>query len=1179
MGKTKLSLNIVFVCLVLALSVILNSELDKETEVKKTAYVNIFKLNNPYIQDNDSEKPPHRSLNTDYVKVVVTYTPNTAPTNGVGSITDMDDTDNIYAQRKFYTGSSTCSDADGYDDIDYCEFRLKQGASTRAIFRYDEDTDTFSVEFGSGEWDLDGSSSAVESGTDITISWKFAPQWDATSEDDLEIELYVVDAASAGDTDTAQSDYVNVVIDLVTTFSLDDDRGNISQSITALGTVTYANSSFYPPDAEFTSVSVYDSANNNEGDSSVVNGDWSVTFDAPAAVGTDTYNLYINMADADYSDGEEVTPTDTFITDQVVFKTGTTLDVTDGRVNADGSTTGEWYAELMLDYDDSEIESGTINLNSGTMSWDAGQGRWKSTTTSTAVQSISRNIASVSGLSYGVTALNSTVTSDSETIIYDQIEVSSVAFDDSRIDVFGSAEVRYALQYDYDDVAFDDTKGTVTGFSWDAGGPWWDKSITGSSSVASTNYDETNISFTDSTYGLTAIEDDAGTDIVTDRIKILTLSAVDADISVGTEGTWYATAELEYDNHSLDLGDTLTLSGYAFSWDAVDNRFEATDTKNTPQAVTINAFDSGSEATYGITAGNINNLSQSIGWQTVESGGGGGGMPSVWLNSPEAPESGFRILINNNDKYTDSLAVNLDLFGGPEAARMAISNFPDFRDAGQETYQTTKSWDLCQGRENCSEGEYTVYVKFYASWGTASEVVSDTIIFRKEKPVPEKIVEEIKKIPEILEPLIPEILKPEPPEEVIPPEVSIEELVPKEAPSVLKSQWTLLTYTLENKPFVKFTLAPLPREFQKLAEKFPELEKTFTEVGIQQLIDVEKLRPVKLTLPGLTERVGLPTAKVEPGKLALPQGIPVAQLPSEIKEKIPSEIVFAKTGGELIDFSVALSVTEKGETEQKITTISGKPLNLVVKPDQPVKSIKGYVVFKSKPKKITALEIPLTSLLASVFFSNPIFAKEHNPREIEEVLVLMEFEYTDPDGDGIYTADIQAPLVEGEYEIITVMDYEDPVLGQKEIRLIAVVDPEGYIYTQLPEGKLRITGAVVYLYWLNSETKEYELWPAKEYQQENPQITDDTGKYSFLVPPGTYYLKVEHPNYPVYQSETFMVKEGSSLHINIELKTKFWWLKILDWKIILLILVILLLFYNFYNDRIRERRIKKMTNI
>lgn len=439
---------------------------------------------------------------------------------------------------------------------------------------------------------------------------------------------------------------------------------------------------------------------------------------------------------------------------------------------------------------------------------------------------------------------------------------------------------------------------------------------------------------------------------------------------------------------------------------------------------------------------------------------------------------------------------------------------------------------------------------------------------------PEVVPEKPKKpIIEKLKPLIPEFLKPEEKEEEKPEEIIV---IPEETPLSMRAQWKLLP----EESIRTFVLAPLPKEIRKLAEKFPELGETLKKVGITKITDIEKLKTVKLTLPGLTERVGLPIAKVEPGKFALPQGVPVAQLSPQIKEQIPSEIVFAKTGGELIDFNIGLSVSEKGEPQQKIATIFGKPLQLVVKPDKPVRSVKGYVVFKSKKPRETSFQFPFNHLAASLIFANPVLARQQEqPVRVEEKLVLLEFEYTDPDGDGIYTAEIQAPLVEGEYEIITVMNFEDPELGAKEIRLITVIDPEGYVYTTLPAGKLRIAGAIVSIYWLNPEIKQYEMWPAKEYQQENPQTTDDTGKYSFLVPPGTYYLKVEHPNYPVYQSETFVVKEGSGVHMNIELKTKFWWLKMIDWKIIVMIIFGVLLLYNFYRDKIREKLLRRSKNL
>lgn len=531
---------------------------------------------------------------------------------------------------------------------------------------------------------------------------------------------------------------------------------------------------------------------------------------------------------------------------------------------------------------------------------------------------------------------------------------------------------------------------------------------------------------------------------------------------------------------------------------------------------------------------------------------------------PTPPIGGFRVLINNGKEYTDSPLVILTLIGGPNTAEMIISNNPAFLGPGTSNkipYQYTYQWNLCEGLASCPEGTYTVYVKFFTPWGTPSPVISDTIIYKK------SFVEILKKIPEIFKPL------PPPPKL---PEIPIEELVPKEAPEALKGKWKLLSYSRFNLPLTRFTLAPLPKEFQMLTKKFPKLGETFSAIGIKKLIDVERLRPMKLTMPGLTKTLNLPTTRVRPGKFAIPAGVPLAQLTPEMKSQIPTEIVFAKTGGELIDFNIALTVTEKGEPEQRINTVAGKPLQLIVRPEKPAKNIMGYLVFKSKKPQPTSFQLPLSHLTASMIFKMPVFAKpQENPVRVEEKLVLLEFEYTDPDGDGIYTAQIQAPLVEGEYEIITVIEYEDPELGKRAIRLITVVDPEGYVYRRQGREEVRILGAIVSLYWLNPQTKQYELWPAQEYNQENPQVTDVRGTYSFLVPEGYYYLKVEAPGYLTHQSKPFQVKEGSGIHMNIELKTKYWWLTSIDWRTILLIVLAILLLYNFYRDKMREVKLKK----
>ena len=73
---------------------------------------------------------------------------------------------------------------------------------------------------------------------------------------------------------------------------------------------------------------------------------------------------------------------------------------------------------------------------------------------------------------------------------------------------------------------------------------------------------------------------------------------------------------------------------------------------------------------------------------------------------------------------------------------------------------------------------------------------------------------------------------------------------------------------------------------------------------------------------------------------------------------------------------------------------------------------------------------------------------------------------------------------------------------------------------------------------MDSQTGEYALWAADEFSQRNPQTTDVTGKYAFLVPQGTYYLTVEARGYPDYRGEPFAVREGDSIHENIELPQK-----------------------------------------
>lgn len=420
--------------------------------------------------------------------------------------------------------------------------------------------------------------------------------------------------------------------------------------------------------------------------------------------------------------------------------------------------------------------------------------------------------------------------------------------------------------------------------------------------------------------------------------------------------------------------------------------------------------------------------------------------------------------------------------------------------------------------------------------------------------------------------------------------------IPTLTPFSFGNKWNLLPVSAIR----TFVFAPLPYEIKMLASKFRELDKTFQELGIRRLSDMDKLENVTLNIPGISDVMGnvirsfavnkyddLSTINninleipgfnnedfkfknnINVGDIALIKGLPLAKLPLLVKNNLPKEFVFARTNSESIDLNVSLFIGEKGEVNQKISSLPGKNIRYVIKPLSPAKSVTGYFVYKTNTPKISKNQIPRSMLSASAIFSMSGLVQKIKEDDIPKEFVLSSFVYNDDDNDGIYTADVSSPTVSGTYEVITVIEYIDSNLGIRMIRLINVVDPEGYVYEKNNDKEIRIPKAKISLYSYNNEKDEYELWNAKSYQQENPQMTDIRGTYSFLVPEGTYYIEADAIGYKKYHGDVFNVIEGSGIHQNIKLEKTIDFKSIFDFRNIVLFVILLLLIYNLYRNKL-----------
>jgi len=487
--------------------------------------------------------------------LTVTYILNSAPTITSASITDMDDTDNIYAKRKGYSFQVVVNDADGATDISKVHLRAKDGAATVWEVQANslDGTPAWSIASGSSIINLwTGTCSWAEDGNSGTATFKVEAEGDHTQYDDLELAVYVEDSAasSAGWTDK-QTNYFDVITRLVTdSVAATDSRINVGGTATISGNVRYATttsgntaSSFSPPDGQFTAVRIHDASHSLQGsDTSISSGAFSVSFSIPSSVQSNTYHVYLDMV-ADFSDGDAPDgDTASVIGDRIKILS---IGAVDGRINVDSQ--GTYWATAELEYDSHSLASGdSFTLSGLAFSWDGVDLRFEATDTKASVQAQAvDSFTSGSEATHGITVGN--INGQSGTIIWDQVDINTLSVNDGRIPLGQSVSLNVAGIFSYDSSA------------WSGVATMNETLSPGSVGL----YGYSVASITDPTYGVTAFTQSAAdVSCIIDRVNITGLTPTDSRINVGDTATIQATGVFQYDSSAWSgvatLNDTLT---------------------------------------------------------------------------------------------------------------------------------------------------------------------------------------------------------------------------------------------------------------------------------------------------------------------------------------------------------------------------------------------------------------------------------------------------------------------------------------------------------------------------------------------------------------------------------------------------------------------------------------------
>jgi hypothetical protein len=165
------------------------------------------------------------------VEVTWTTPSNFAPfNNGAPTLVNPDDSDNLYSKLRLYFITSSIVDYDGIADVDYVELSVWDNMRFLEVWRvrYTAATQSFSIEVGSEYIHLSSSSTFLEFGALLNVTWYIKIDWDHFDLQNVDVQQYVIDGLAVSDSDWFESDWdIETRLDYSTMPSLSDDRGDL----------------------------------------------------------------------------------------------------------------------------------------------------------------------------------------------------------------------------------------------------------------------------------------------------------------------------------------------------------------------------------------------------------------------------------------------------------------------------------------------------------------------------------------------------------------------------------------------------------------------------------------------------------------------------------------------------------------------------------------------------------------------------------------------------------------------------------------------------------------------------------------------------------------------------------------------------------------------------------------